>query len=305
MPNFAAASTLVVVATKWLAMSVPPLASNQAFAARRVGHRLLRREGLAGDHEQGLLRVELAQHRRQVMAVDIRYEVELQALLNEGIERRHDHLRPEVAAADADVDDVADAAGSGVANALGVGEHGIENGMHLVAVRALSGRRAQGRVQHGTALGDIDRLAGQHRITPAFDAAFGGQLQQQLQRRRIEQVLRQVGEQFGGMDTHFGKTIGLLRKGRAQVEAAAVGLEMPVSACQASVRSQRGWLAPVVLVVFMFASFWPREAVASSLATRSVLQCMRRRKSVGWSLRADALSPARGAGACRHPCASR
>ena len=45
------------------------------------------------------------------------------ARVREGVERRHHHLRPEVGAADADVDDVGDAAGGRARTLLGVGQH--------------------------------------------------------------------------------------------------------------------------------------------------------------------------------------
>ena len=76
---------------------------------------------------------------------------------------------PEVGAADADVDDVGDARAS-ARTVLGVGQHGVERGVHLGAARrrsradgASAGARSSG-VQHRAAFGVVDRLAGEHRV---------------------------------------------------------------------------------------------------------------------------------------------
>ena len=65
------------------------------------------------------------------------------------------HLRAEVAAADADVDDVAQAprrcAVGALAHRLGEGEHRVENRMDLVAERRAAARCTQRRMKHGTA----------------------------------------------------------------------------------------------------------------------------------------------------------
>jgi acetyl esterase/lipase len=79
-----------------------------------------------------------------------------------GVQRAHGHLRTQVAAADADVDDVGDV---GVGPyLLGVGQHGVEHGVHVVAERPGAARRAQGRVQDGAAFGGVGDVAGQHRV---------------------------------------------------------------------------------------------------------------------------------------------
>jgi hypothetical protein len=98
---------LLVVATKCLAMSVPPAGEEPGLGDLRVGQRLLRREGLAGDHEE---RLGFASSSRSTGVMSwpstLETKCRLQAAVAEGLQRRHDHLRPEVAAADADVDDV-------------------------------------------------------------------------------------------------------------------------------------------------------------------------------------------------------
>ena len=226
MPNAAAACTFVVVATKWRAMSVPPSATNQRLRGVRVGHRLLRREGLAGDDEQRLVRLHPPQHRREIVAVDVGDEVQRQRRVRERVERAHRHLRPEIGAADADVDDMTDAARRRVAHALGEVEHALEHVVYLVAERAQSAWRAQRGVQHGTAFGAVDRLPAQHRIALRLDAAVGCEREQPLQRGRIEQVLRQVGDDLGRVDAQRLESRRVAGERVAQVEVAAVRVEM-------------------------------------------------------------------------------
>ena len=63
MPNFATSAALVETATKCFATASASRRgrpSSQARAALRIGHRLQRREGLRGDDEQRLGRVEVA-----------------------------------------------------------------------------------------------------------------------------------------------------------------------------------------------------------------------------------------------------
>ena len=98
------------------------------------------------------------------------------------------HHRPEIGAADADVDDVANplagvALPRAAADAVGEVGHLVEHGVHLrhdvLAVdddrRAL--RRAQRHVQHGPILGDVDLLAAEHGVDPRPQAALVRQLQ--------------------------------------------------------------------------------------------------------------------------------
>src|SRR5262245_64294595 len=89
------------------------------------------------------------------------------------------HDRPEVGAADANVDDVANAfagmafPGAG-AYAIGKTSHlikyGVDLGHHVLAINddGCSSRRAQGHVQDSALFRDVDLLAPEHRIdTPS------------------------------------------------------------------------------------------------------------------------------------------
>ena len=110
MPNLLTASALVETATKCLATaaSSPSAASDQSRAELRVGHRLQGGERLGRDDEQRLRRVEIVGLLGEVGAVHVGDEPEGQVPLAVVLERLVGHHRAEVAAADADVDDVAD-----------------------------------------------------------------------------------------------------------------------------------------------------------------------------------------------------
>ena len=139
MPNFATSSALVETATKCLAtrLASPPQAGQQPVArGARVGHRFQRREGLRGDDEQRLGRIEIAHRLGEIGAVDIGDEAERHGALAVVPERFVGHHRPEIGAADADVDDVADAlAGMALpraaAHALGEVGHPVEHRMDV------------------------------------------------------------------------------------------------------------------------------------------------------------------------------
>ena len=194
--------------------------------ARRVGvgHGLLRREGLAGDDEQRPLRIEQGQHARDVAAVDVAHEVQAALRLRVRVQRRHHHLRAQVAAADADVDDVGD--GRVGAHALGVGQHGIEHAVHLGAEGPGAARRAQRGVQHGAAFGGVGDVAAQHRVAPRFQAAFTGQVHEEAPGGDVDQVLAEVGKDFGRLQAEGVEAARVAGEGLAQVQVAAMGLVM-------------------------------------------------------------------------------
>jgi hypothetical protein len=128
-------------------------------------------------------------------------------------ERLVGHHRPQVGAADADVDDGADGA-AGVPGPLAAAHplreraHPVEDRVHLADdvhpvddERALA-RHPQGDVEHGAVLGDVDPLAGEHRLPPLGDAALLGQRDQQAQRLIGDPVLRVVETEAGALRDH-------------------------------------------------------------------------------------------------------
>jgi hypothetical protein len=118
------------------------------------------------------------------------------------------HLGTEIGAADADVDDVADAP-AGVAgpaaeaDPLGERCHPVEDLMdlrhHVLAVHldARAARGAQGDVQNGALFGDIDPFATEHRVTAGRHVACLGEREEQTQRLLGDAVLRVVKEDSG------------------------------------------------------------------------------------------------------------
>ena len=157
-----------------------------------IGHGLQRREGLGGNDEQRLGRVEVAGRLNEVNAVNVGDEAEGHRPLAVMFERFVGHDRPEVGAADADVDDVADAL-AGVAlpraapDAVGeVGhlvEHGMDLGHNVLAVHNDGGvlGRSQGDVQDGAVLGEVDLVPAEHRVNALAQAGLRGQLHEQLE----------------------------------------------------------------------------------------------------------------------------
>ncbi len=119
------------------------------------------------------------------------------------LQRLVSHHRPEVGAADADVDDVANSL-SGVAfpgtaaHAIGkVGylvEHGVDLRHDILAINnnGCSSRRAQGDVQDGAVFRDVDFLAPEHSVDPPAQSGFIRELQEQLQGLVSDAVLRVI-----------------------------------------------------------------------------------------------------------------
>jgi len=79
-------------------------------------------------------------------------------------------------------------------------------------------------VQHGSALGGIDQLAGEHRVAPCRHAALVCEFDQQLAREQVPAVLRQIGKHLGRLQRQRCEAPGIARERIAQVEVAAVRL---------------------------------------------------------------------------------
>src|SRR4029079_18493713 len=79
------------------------------------------------------------------------------------------------------------------------GEPLVDVGNDVVAVNAdvRTLRQAQRGVQHGALLGDVDLLAGEHRVTPGLDAGRGGDSDEGVEDGVVDQVLGEVDAQVG------------------------------------------------------------------------------------------------------------
>ncbi len=146
----------------------------------RVGHRLDGGEGLAGNQEQRVRRLQPRQGARQLMAVHIADKVKTLIRMRKRLQGEHRHLWPQVGAADTDVDDVGDRFVG--ANLLSVRQHGIERAVDFAQLLRLQragggcmGWRAQQHMPDRALLGVVDGLAGKHRVPVRRHAALRGQ----------------------------------------------------------------------------------------------------------------------------------
>ena len=230
MPNSATPSALVETATKCLAIasSDPSFASAHSRGRAGVGHRLEGGEGLRGDDEERLLGVEVPGLLDEVGAVDVGDEAEGHLAARVVAQRLVGHHRPEVRAADADVDHVADRLARvslplARADPLGEGRHPVEHLVDLLDdVLAVDDQRTVPRhpqrdVEHGAVLGDVDVLAAEHRVPPLGHPALVGELGQQLQRLVGDPVLRVVEEEPGALGDQPRAAVGVLREQLTQV----------------------------------------------------------------------------------------
>ena len=191
---------------------------------KRVGHRLLRREGLGRDDEQGLVRLHRAERLGEVRRVDVGDEEELHVALRVGRERDVRHDGTEVGAADADVDDVLDAlAGEALplAAAHGVGEvahlvedlaHVLEDvlavDLHLVVLVEVAERG----VENGAAFRRVDLLAGEHLLDLFLEVCLLRELDERLHRRLVDAVLGVVEEPARGLERELRRAILVFRE---------------------------------------------------------------------------------------------
>ena len=185
------------------------------------------------------------------------------------LERLVGHHRPQVGAANADVDDVADALAGvalplAAADAVGeVGhlvEHGVDLRHDILAVHedGCSFGRAQGHVQHGALLRDVDFLAAEHGVDPRSQAGFLGQLEQQLEGFVGDAVLRVIQEEARRLGRHALAALGVIREEIAQMQflgSSCSGLGEPSRPCVSSAACDALALCVTLLRVAMLCSF--------------------------------------------------
>ena len=138
-------------------------------------------------------------------------------------ERFDRHRRAEVAAADADVDDVREAlaAGAGAAALVHVAHergalraHGQDLGMQRRERRrqCRARRRPQQRVQRGAALAVVDDRAVEHRVDALAKRSGIGQPDERVQRLGIEALAAEVEQQSVEFARKGGEAIRVLRE---------------------------------------------------------------------------------------------
>ena len=206
-----------------------------------VGEGLLRGEGLRRDDHQGGLGIEILRGGVGVGGVDVGDEAGLETVLGQGLQRLVDHHRPEIAAADADVqhglDPLAGHAGP-LTGADLVREvvDAVQRASHvLIDVLAIhhegrggARRAAQRGVEHGAVLGGVDVGTGEHRVAPLLDTHLACQPQQQLRGFGRDQVLGQIDVQIGRGVREALRTlrIGVEPLTQGTVEGEVVSLEL-------------------------------------------------------------------------------
>ena len=211
IPNAATSSRFVETATKWRAIadsSPPSPSSSQSRAV--VAFVIVSR--VVNVFEQTMnsvsRRIEVVGRLDEVGAVDVRDEAEGHVAPAVVTQRAVGHHRPEVRAADADVDDVLDRTpGCPLplpgADGVGEGAHPVEHLVHLgddvdtVDDERGAARHPQRNVEHGAVLGDVDPLAGEHRVAPLGDTGLLRERDEQPERLVGDAVLRVVEEEAG------------------------------------------------------------------------------------------------------------
>jgi hypothetical protein len=81
-------------------------------------------------------------------------------------------------------------------------------------------------MQHRPAFGQVDRLSREHCIAVRFDAALSGEIDHEVKGCRINEVLRQIGENVRRFDAQLSKATGVAAERFTQVEPASVGFEV-------------------------------------------------------------------------------
>ncbi len=169
-----------------------------------VGERLDRAERLRGHHEQCRGGIGVGEHGRDVGAVDVGHERTADAFVAVRLERPVRHRRSQVGAADPDVDHMGDPVVG--AHPVGEGAHRVEYLVHVGDdVRAVDGdhgapRCPQGDVHHRPVLGDVDVLAGEHRVASGLDAATLGERDETGQHHVVDAMLGVVDAQVADLD---------------------------------------------------------------------------------------------------------
>ena len=201
--------------------------------ARRVGigHGLQRGECLAGDDEQRLGRVQVVGCLGEIGGVHVADEAKSHVAPAVVAQRLVGHDRPQIGAADADVDHVADRL-AGVAGPAPAAHlyrergHALQDIVHLrhhvLAVHEDFGvqRRAQGHVQDSPVLGDVDLVAAEHGVDVVLQAARLGQRQQQVDGLAGDAVLGVVEVQPGSLHDHQPAAFGIVGEQVTQVGVA-------------------------------------------------------------------------------------
>ena len=196
-------------------------------------------EGLGNDDEQGGLRVEALGLFGQIVRVDVGDVACGDACVSVRLQRFVHHDGTQVGTADADVDDGFDllAGNAGPfagANLVGECVDAAEHFAHVLdgvlsvndVLAFVFGRAAQCGVQHGAVFGVVDVHAGVHGLGALVELDGLGEVCEQLQGFRLDQVLGQVEVQVARVEAQLLDALGVI--GEPLLEADAFGLQLIV-----------------------------------------------------------------------------
>ena len=171
-----------------------------------VEQRFLRAEGFRDQDGSGARGIEPGQRALRGMAVDVGQEMHLEAGIRP-CERIDREPRTEVGTADADADDVGDAAGF---ESRGQFAHALARigglGMRVTCGRGHREVAAQRGVQRGAALRGVHRFAVEQASQRAGEIAFAGEGEQGRQRIAIEMLAGETGVQRADTQREIGRT---------------------------------------------------------------------------------------------------
>ena len=195
-----------------------------------VGHRLQRREGLRGDDEQRFRWIEIARRLDEIGAIDVGDESKRHGAVAVILERLICHHRPEVGAADADIDNVADAfaavafpfAASDAVGKIGhLVEHSVDLRHDVLAIddNGRVFRRTERHMQDGAIFRHVDFLASKHRVDPSAQPGLFGELDEQLERLVVDAIFRVIQVDAGGLRGHPLAAPRIIGEQSSQVQA--------------------------------------------------------------------------------------
>ena len=196
-------------------------------------------EGLGNDDEQGGLRIEALGLLGQVVRVDVGDVAGGDAGVGVRLQSLVHHDGTQVGTTDADVDhglDLLAGHAGPLAGADLVGEcvdavkglaHVLDGVLAVDDVLALVlNRTTQRGVQHGAVLGVVDVHAGVHGLGALVKLDGLGQVGEQLQGLRLDQVLGQIEVQVASIEAQLLDALGVI--GEPLLEADALGLQLVV-----------------------------------------------------------------------------
>ena len=183
--------------------------------------------------------IEIAYRLGKVGAVDIRDKPECHGAVGVVPERFIGHHRPEVGAADADIDDIADALAGmplprAAADAVGEVGHPVEDGVNpghdILAIHhdRSASRGAQGHMQHRPLFRDVDLLATEHRIDARAQADRLRQIDEEAEGLAGDAVFRIIEVDPRCLGGHLFAAPRIIREQLSQMQIAdlvIMGLE--------------------------------------------------------------------------------